>query len=50
MYEVDGFAAEDMMGEMESVRVSEVIVLTEKLKEMVALVVLGMEGLHSIRT
>ena len=42
--EVGGFEAEDMMGEIESVRVSEVAVPTEKLKEMVAVVVLvGMD-------
>jgi len=41
---VDGFEAEDMMGEIESVRVSEVMMATEKSKEMVALevAVLGM--------
>jgi len=40
--EVDGFEAEDMMGEIESMHVSEVIVLTERLKEMVGVAVLGM--------
>jgi len=39
LYEVDGFEVEDMMGEIESVRVSEVVVPTEKLKEIVALAV-----------
>jgi len=41
LYEVDRFEAEDMMGEIESVRVSEVAVPTEKLNEMVAVVVPG---------
>ena len=42
MYEVDEFEAEHMMGGIQRVRVSEVVVPTGKLKEMVALVVLGM--------
>jgi len=48
LYEVDRFEVEDMMGEIESVRVSEVAVLTKKLKEMVAVVVLGMSMIMSV--
>ena len=40
--EVDEFEAEYMMGEIESVHVSEVMVPAEKLKEMIALAALGM--------